>query len=268
LMRKSQQVSRIAHCAALLFAAQIGREALAQGSVTGRVTDREQTAIARAEVEIAAIGARTRTDSAGRFQFSSVPPGLHRIDVRRLGFTPASIEVGVRADESVSVQVLLVRAQILPAVPVEGIQPSATNYRLKDFERRRSSGVGQFLTTVDLAPERSKPLGDVLVRLRGVYVVRSELAACLTTTRGAQSLHNAVAGYCGNRSIGAAYCPVAVFVDGSPSYTGHSEEVFNLNSLRADEVAGVEFYSGSSTVPREFGAPRGTCGVVVIWRKN
>jgi hypothetical protein len=266
-MRKSQHSSRIARRAALLFAAQIGREVLAQGSVTGRVTDREQTAVVGAEVVIAAIGARTKTDSTGRFQFPALPPGLHRIDVRRLGFTPATIDVGVRTGESVSVQVLLLRAQTLPAVAVEGMQPSATGHRLRDFERRRSSGVGQFLTAVDLEPERTKPLGDVLIRLRGVYLVRSELAACLTTTRGAQSLQNAVTGYCGNRSIGT-YCPVAVFIDGSPSYTGHSEDVFNMNSLRADEVAGVEFYSSSSTLPREFSAPRGTCGAVVIWRKN
>ena len=43
----------------------------------------------------------------------------------------------------------------------------------KHFERRRSSGVGQFLTAADLAPERSKPLGDVVGRLRSTYVVRS-----------------------------------------------------------------------------------------------
>jgi hypothetical protein len=187
--------------------------------------------------------------------------------VRRLGFAPASIEILVPDHDSVVVQVRLSpRAQPLPAVPVEGAQP--VDYRLKDFERRRSSGVGQFLTAADLAPERSKPLGDVVGRLRGTYVVRSATAACLTATRGAQSFHNSAAGWCGNQSIGGAYCPVAVFVDGYPSYTGHGEEVFNLNAHRADQVAGIEFYSGAGTMPREFGSPRGTCGAIVIWTKR
>lgn len=142
------------------------------------------------------------------------------------------------------------------------------DYRLKDFERRRSSGVGQFLTAADFTSERSQPLGDAVSRLRGVYVVRSASAACLTATRGAQSFQNSATGWCGNQSVGGAYCPVAVYVDGSPSYTGHSDEVFNLNSFRADEVAGIEFYSGAGTTPRELSAPRGTCGALVIWTKR
>jgi hypothetical protein len=140
--------------------------------------------------------------------------------------------------------------------------------RLRDFERRRTSGVGHFLTADDLLPERSKPLGDVLVRLPGTYMVRSSTAACLTTTRGSQSFRNSASGFCGNRSVGGGYCPAAVFLDGYPSYGGHSEELFNLNALHADEVAGVEFYSGSATMPREFSAPRGTCGALVIWTKR
>jgi hypothetical protein len=266
-MRSSHLLTRIICYAALLLVAQSARRAQAQGSVTGRVTDRAQQPIVDAEVEISAISARTRTDSTGRFRFRVVSPGLHRIDVRRLGFAPSSTEVRVRDRDSVTVHVfLLQRAQLLPSIPVEGAPSS--DVRLKDFERRRSSGVGQFLTVADLGPERSKPLGDVLVRLRGTYVVRSSLAACLTSTRGAQSIQNSATGWCGNQPIGAGYCPVAVFVDGHPAYAGHSEDIFNLNSLRADELAGVEFYSGSGTLPREFSAPSGTCGALVIWRKN
>ena len=143
-----------------------------------------------------------------------------------------------------------------------------SGHRLKDFERRRSGGVGQFLTAADLAPERSKPLGDAVGRLRGTYVVRSGSTACLTTTRGSQSFQHSATGSCGNREVGGANCPVAVFVDGSPWYTGHNDELFDLNSLRTHDIAGLEFYSGAGTLPREFSAPRGTCGALVIWTKR
>lgn len=266
-MRHTYDAFRIALCAALLLAARVARNVQAQGTVTGRVTDQALSPIRDAEVVISRIGAQTRSDSTGRFRFRGVPPGLQRVDVRRLGFAPAFIEVQVPDDDSVVVQIRLVqRAQPLPVVPVEGAQP--IDYRLKDFERRRSSGVGQFLTAADLAPERSKPLGDVVGRLRSTYVVRSATAACLTATRGSQSFLNSATGWCGNRSIGGAYCPVAVFVDGYPAYTGHEEEVFNLNALRADEVLGVEFYSGAGTMPRDLSASRGTCGALVIWTKR
>ena len=259
---------RVIRWSVLLFAL-LSLNAQAQGTVSGRVTDQARSAVRDAEVEIAAIQVRTKTDSAGRFRFDSVPPGRHRVSVRRLGYLPASIEVAVRSLDSVNVHVLLEQAaQPLPTVPVGGVPRSMDAYRLRDFERRRSSGVGQFLTAADLAPERSKPLGDVVVRLRGTYVVRSSTAACLTTMRGAQSFQNFAAGWCGNRSVGGANCPVAVFVDGNPAYDGHGEEIFNLNTMRADEVAGVEFYSGSGTMPRELSAPRGTCGALVIWTKR
>lgn len=251
---------------ALLLAA---RPAHAQGTVIGRVTDRAQSPIRDAEVGISKIGIQTRTDSAGRFSLRSVAAGMQLVMVRRLGYAAASVEVRVANEDTVTIHVLLEqRAQLLPTVPVEGATPSFVAIRLRDFERRRTSGVGHFLTAADLLPERSKPLGDVLVRLPGTYMVRSSTAACLTSTRGAQSFGNSASGFCGNRSAGGQYCPVAVFLDGFPSYSGNSEELFNLNTLHAGEVAGVEFYSGSATMPREFSAPRGTCGALVIWTKR
>lgn len=256
----------ICRCVALLLAARIAH---GQGTVVGRVTDQAQSPVRDAEVEIARIGRQTRTDSAGRFSFQRVPGGQQQIVVRRPGYSPASVQVQVPDQDSVAIQVVLaLRAQVLPAVPVEGAATPSVDRRLRDFERRRTSGVGHFLNAGDLMAERSKPLGEVLVRLPGTYLVRSSDAACLTTTRGAQSFNNSASGVCGNQSIGSSNCPVAVFLDGFPAYGGHSEEIFNLNTLRADEVAGVEFYSGSSTIPREFSAPRGTCGVLVLWTKR
>ena len=251
----------------LLLAA---RTTHAQGTVVGRVTDRAQSPIRDAVVDISRIGMQTRTDSVGRFVLRGVPAGTQLVTVRRIGYAAASVEVRVVNEDTVTIHVLLEqRAQLLPAVPVEGAAPSFVVPRLRDFERRRTSGVGHFLTADDLLPERSRPLGDVLVRLPGTYMVRSSTAACLTSTRGAQSFRNSATGFCGNQSVGGQYCAVAVFLDGFPSYSGHdTEEIFNLNALRADEVAGVEFYSGSATMPREFSAPRGTCGVLVIWTKR
>jgi hypothetical protein len=210
-------------------------------------------------------GIRSRTDSTGHFRLAGLSPGDYRISLRRLGFKPASVDVRLVGNDSTVVHVVLEEiAQRLPEMPVEA---SAVPARLRAFESRRISGVGYFLTTKDLAPERSKLMGDVLVRLPGTYMVRSSGSACLTTTRGVQSFSNSATGFCGNREVGGHYCPVAVFIDGFPLYSGHAEDVFNLNGIRADVVAAVEFYAGASTTPREFGAPRGTCGVLVIWMK-
>lgn len=265
---RSSSLAPFALVTALLLASQAGN-GRAQGAVTGRVTDQASNPVSNAEVMISEIRARTRTDSTGRFELRGIPSGLMRIHVRRLGFAPESTEVRVIDHEVVDIHVRLVRrAQVLPEVPVEDTQPSVVDPRLRDFERRRSSGVGQFLTGKDLAAERSRPLGDVVVRLRGTYVVRSATAACLTATRGSQSFQNTASGWCGSQWVAGSYCPVAVFVDGYPSYSGDGDEVFNLNTMHADEVAGIEYYVGAGTMPREFSAPRGTCGALVIWTKR
>lgn len=251
---------------ALLFVVRAGH---AQGTVLGLVTDQTQTPVRDAEVTISKTGVRARTDSAGRFDLRGVQAGPQRVDVRRIGYAPTSVGVRIRNGDTVAIHVLLTsRAQMLPQVPVEGITPPLVPYRLSGFERRRTSGVGHFLTAANLASERYRPMGDVLTRLPGVFVVQSSTAACLATTRGAQSFQNSAAGWCGNKAVGGHYCPAAVFLDGVSVYGGYSEEIFNLNALRADQVAGVEFYSGPATMPREFSAPRGTCGVLVIWTKS
>lgn len=103
-MRQSSDALRMALFAALLLAARVTRVAQAQSPVMGRVTDQALSPVGNAEVEIRGLNARTRTDSIGRFHFRAVPPGLQRVDVRRLGFAPAFIEVQVPEHDSVVVQ--------------------------------------------------------------------------------------------------------------------------------------------------------------------
>src|SRR5687768_2030040 len=239
-----------------------------QGVIRGRVMDAAQKPVWDATVEAVRGTRRARTDSAGRFEFVRVPAGRNDILVRRIGYDPKTISLIVAEGETIHVDIVLTqRAQPLPTVAVERQGERSVPFRLRDFEKRRSSGVGHFLTEADLATERTKPLGEALARLPGAQVIRSMTAACLATSRGSQSFQRMASGYCGGRSIGAN-CPVAVFVDGFPEYTGDSDDMYDLNTFRADDVAGVEFYAGASTVPREFGAPRGTCGVLVLWTKR
>ena len=123
-------------CAVLFLAAHVARSAQAQATVVGQVTNQAQTPIRDAEVIIEKIPAVTRTDSSGRFHFRSLPPGLHRVDVRRLGYAPTSIDVQLKDQDTVTVRVQLVqRAQPLPEVPVAGERPAASGSRFGDFER-------------------------------------------------------------------------------------------------------------------------------------
>jgi hypothetical protein len=45
---------------------------------------------------------------------------------------------------------------------------------------------------------------------------------------------------------------------------------YSLNDIPANEIYGIEIYSGPATIPAEFrGAlPNGVCGLVMIWTRS
>jgi hypothetical protein len=54
-------------------------------------------------------------------------------------------------------------------------------------------------------------------------------------------------------------------VDGAIVYRGtQGQAPFDINSIRPEEMEGVEFYAGGASMPIEY---RFGCGLVVIWTR-
>ena len=81
---------------------------LAQGDTTGNVIVSVQTEAGTplAEAEVRTGHRMALTDAHGLARLS-LPPGLYRITIARIGFEPAAIEVEVRADREVRVTITL-----------------------------------------------------------------------------------------------------------------------------------------------------------------
>jgi hypothetical protein len=63
-------------------------------------------------------------------------------------------------------------------------------------------------------------------------------------------------------------CYVQVIVDGIIRYRSQVEEkLFDVNSIAPDQLAGVEYYSGSTT-PMQYSSPGTTCGTLIIWTRT
>ena len=182
------------------------------------------------------------------------------------------------------------KPQPLPAVPVTASAEPVRSAKLREFDRRRSNGIGRFLTEADLERDQYRPLSDALKRLPGMLMVRarraagvSPLSVFVVSSRGAATIMH-------ESPIFGKNCPVAVWLDGVPVYRGLDRAVssgdpafggarsapqtgrideppFDINSIMTNHVAAIEFYAGPATMPPELNATQGTCGALVIWTK-
>ena len=180
------------------------------------------------------------------------------------------------------------KPQPLPAVPVTAEAELVRNAKLREFDRRRSNGIGRFLTEADLAKDQDRQLSDVLKKLPGIMTVRPKgtggggsSAVYLVSSRGSATFEHESPTFGKN-------CPIAIWLDGVPVYRGLDrgtatnpafpnrappapgrldEPPFDINSIMTNHIAAIEFYSGPATMPAELNATQGTCGALVIWTK-
>jgi hypothetical protein len=182
------------------------------------------------------------------------------------------------------------KPQPLPTVPVTAEAELVRNAKLREFDRRRSNGIGRFLTEKDLEKDQHRQLSDVLRKLPGMTFVRPKgtrgggsSAVYVVSSRGSATFENESPTFGKN-------CPIAVWLDGVPVYRGLDrgptnspafpgraspemvrsrldEPPFDINSIMTNHVAAIEFYAGPATMPPELNATQGTCGALVIWTK-
>src|SRR5688572_1034395 len=178
------------------------------------------------------------------------------------------------------------KPQPLPTVPVTAEAELVRSAKLREFDRRRSSGIGRFLTEADLVNDQDRQLSDVLKKLPGTMMVRAKgrSAVYVASSRGSATMEHESPTFGKN-------CPIAIWLDGVPVYRGldrgavsnpafpnkapskelvqsrMDEPPFDINSIMTNHVAAIEFYAGPATMPAELNATQGTCGALVIWTK-
>lgn len=178
------------------------------------------------------------------------------------------------------------KPQPLPVVPITASTELVRSAKLREFDRRRSMGIGHFLAESDLEKDQSRLLGDVVRRLPGTMLVSGRRvpgygasALFVVSSRGSATIMY-------ESPVFGKNCPVAIWLDGVPVYRGLDRAVaspafgggggqsgrineppFNINSIMTNEVAAIEFYAGPATMPPELNATQGTCGALVIWTK-
>lgn len=237
----------------LLLAAALEAQRPGTALLIGRVTvDSTNQAIPGAEVSIPSLSLRTTTDSLGHFRLEGVAPGRRGLRVNKLGYAPMRTAVEFSSGDTVEMEIgMSISAEEMAAIEIIATQNSSR--RLQEFERRRSSGTGSYLTAEDIARQSRGRLSESLRTLAGIRLI--------TGSSGGTYL-------IGGRSTRGAPCFTAVMLDGSWMYDGERFQTpFDVNSIVPEEVAAIEYYRGLSNTPVELQGRRLSCGALVIWTK-
>ena len=231
-----------------------------EGVLAGRVLDvTTGKVVMDATVSLPVLSRSVRTDSLGRFRVSGIPVGEVVLTASAVGYQP------VRATLTLSAGVPLeLDVELEPVTPLlDSVRVSATtdeprNVALKEFESRRITGLGRFLTRDDLLVDRGRSLDGILrARVPGLRVVNDGHRKVAASGRASGNLRR------------AEQCLLSVFVDGVLRYeNGRPSESFDLRTLEASMIAAIEIYT-VATLPAEFNLGGNTsCGALVIWLQH
>ncbi len=202
-------------------------------------------------------------DSVGLFRFDSLPTGIVRFVVRAKGFPSARLIVAMTAGEYMERRVELdstaatalavaiaeerasarsTPAQALPMVTIDG--KASMGPRFANFERRRATGAGHYLTSDDIEARQFSSLQDVARSLRGVTVECGGGLGC---------------------HIRMARAPMQC----QPEYVvdDNVDNVFGP-TVPVRDIQALEVYTGPADVPGEYAGRNAGCGVIVIWTKS
>jgi len=213
--------------------------------VAGQVVDRHtHDPIHAGQVVVLGTHVTVTTDSSGRFALPALTPGSYAIEVHAVGYAPvtwlATIEARHLLRHLFELDLLPVE---LPEVVVKGKVPLSER-RFADFERRRRSGMGYFITQQQIERSGAATLVDLLVNARGVQQV------CLTNDCVAKMVRSPPG------------CYPQYYLDGVES------TAYFARHTPPRDVRGVEIYRGASETPGEFEGSNSGCGVIVIWTKS
>lgn len=165
-----------------LFAAGSVANAQGNGRIVGRVASADNgRPLPAVTVLLVGTARGTLTDSAGRFTLSDVPPGVRRIQARRIGYVSLTQSVTVATNQAVTVTFNLVASPIQleevtvvgygtqEARAVTGAVSTVSNEKIKDIATADPmKAIQGRVPGVEVVASSNEPGASSQVRIRGV----------------------------------------------------------------------------------------------------
>jgi hypothetical protein len=253
------------------LASSANAQSSASATFVGKVfADTSMRPIAGAEVTIPSLQKSTISDSKGAFRLVDIPPGVHTVRARGVGYVPFEAKVEFRDGQMVERGIVMPRLTVLDSVRVVG----EVNVPLS-FLENRARGFGHFVTREELDKVGNRALSDVLAQVPGLGLVRGRGGqGWVMSKRTPPRLRAPVTGGVGDdlynpdateRARGVvAGCYARVYLDGALLNSSSPAEPVNLNEFFVGSVEAIEYYSGPAQTPNKYSRLNSTCGVLVI----
>jgi len=217
--------------------------------ILGRVVEMESGKVLEgAEVTLSGAAGSRITDSGGRFEFQSAPPGTQTVSVSTLGRAPLSDTVQVLAGQTLEVEIRLA-VQPVEVDPMVVIATPRNPYLEEmGFYYRRDQGYsGQFVSRETIVERNPRSLGEILSTTPGVRVQFGGAGGFEVRLRRAIQIS----------ASGGVGCIPAVYLDDVPVDAGW------LQNIPPDRVEGLEVFTGANA-PLRYNDP---CGVILVWTR-
>ena len=231
------------------------------------MVDSAQRPIADAEIALPTLPKGALTNDRGAFRVDDIPPGTHRVTVRRLGYGPLDTTITFRPNQTVDRRIHLTRVVALDSVNVV-----AKNFAIPSFEEHRKIGLGKFWTRDDLKPQEGRLLSEVVAQAGGLDLVRGTGSyAWILSSRMPPSLQGTGV-YTPEQFevlIGMkSGCYSRVYVDDVLMNPGDPAEPFNVNTLSPNMIEAIEWYASPADTPFKYSKLNSACGVLVVWMRR
>jgi hypothetical protein len=216
------------------------------GRVSGVVLTKEGTAPLAGAVVRLDNGPQARTNAQGEWSISNAPAGTRRLEIRAVGHYPERRTVDV-IDGAPPVRVAMLElTTIMASVNVTAARDASR--ALVEFEARRKSAFGRFLTRDDIERRRPVVTSDMFRAVQGVF-----LDGVRDSDQRIQM-----------RGIFDARCDALIFVNGGVMPGLSAADLDDLAPPR--NIIGIEVYQ-PGTVPAEFQqlSTNTSCGVIAVW---
>ncbi|MGH7616503.1 MAG: carboxypeptidase regulatory-like domain-containing protein [Gemmatimonadaceae bacterium] len=273
-------------CLALL-ASRLGAQAPTTRSITGVVTTDSAGShgIGEVDVVIPALNLVARTNWLGEYRFPTVPAGTYVVEARHLGFKPVADSVHVLAAVDARLDFVLDQKAVTLSSVVSKATPNKTyiSPNLNAFEERMNAHEGgSFIADTVLRKNEDHRLPEVLQsRVTGMTFFRASVggATYAYSTRSTsaqcgvfQSCRGPGGGKLAYDQLVPQLCYVTVYLDGvrfgiEPKYMSRDNPPPDLNTIDVSDLAGVEFYPGSASVPMQYHSDN-PCGTLLLWTRE
>lgn len=223
----------------------------AQRNLRGIVVDTAGYPLPNVEVRIMDLGRMARSDVAGRFAIDRITDRVVDLTVRRLGYEVRFVRVSMINGEGDSLRVVMF-AEPLRLTQVEIEAAEEVHPFFSEFDKRRSRGVGTFVTREQIEKLNTSYPSDVFRRIPGMRFVG------VNGGMGVRFVSST-----GMRGSRGGDCAPTIWVDGTAALG------MEIDDIRAGDIHGMEIYRGASTTPPQFAKAGLTqCGAIVVWTKR